>query len=71
MRRSPGWRGCPIVRRLNEQINAALKSAELKSRLAAEGAVAMPATPEAFGKLIATEIARWKPVIGSGRVKAD
>ncbi|MEO8013135.1 tripartite tricarboxylate transporter substrate binding protein [Polaromonas sp.] len=60
-----------IIRRLNEQINLALKSAELKNRLAAEGAVATPGTPEAFGKLIVTEIARWKPVISSGRVKAD
>ena len=60
-----------IIRRLNEQINLALKSAELKNRLAAEGAVATPGTPEAFGKLIVTEIARWKPVISSCRVKAD
>ena len=40
-------------------------------RLAAEGAVANPATPQAFGQYIAAEIARWKPVITSGRVKAD
>lgn len=60
-----------IVKKLNGQINLALKSAELKTRLTSEGAVAMPGTPEVFGQLIASEIARWKPVIGSGRVKAD
>lgn len=39
----------------NGQINQALKSAELKTRLTSEGAVAMPVTPEVFGKLIVSE----------------
>ena len=60
-----------IVLKLNQQINLALNSAELKKRLTTEGAVATPDTPEAFGKLIAQEIERWRPVITSGRVKAD
>ena len=60
-----------IVHKLNLQINAALNTPELKKRLSAEGAIAAPDTPEAFGKLIASEIARWQPVISSGRVKAD
>jgi tripartite-type tricarboxylate transporter receptor subunit TctC len=60
-----------IVQKLNLQINAALNAPELKKRLITEGAVATPETPEAFGQLIATEIARWQPVISSGRVKAD
>ena len=33
--------------------------------------VAKPTTAEAFGEHIVREIARWKPVIQSGRVKAD
>jgi tripartite-type tricarboxylate transporter receptor subunit TctC len=60
-----------IVAKLNTQINLALNAPELKARLASEGAVATPTTPEAFGKHIASEIARWKPVIQSGRVKTD
>jgi len=60
-----------IVQKLNMQINVALNSPELKKRLSAEGAIAAPESPEAFGKLIAHEIARWQPVISSGRVKAD
>jgi tripartite-type tricarboxylate transporter receptor subunit TctC len=60
-----------IVAKLNLQINQALNAAELKTRLNNEGAVATPSTPEVFGQLIAREIARWKPVITSGRVKAD
>ena len=60
-----------VVVKLNTQINQALASAELKTRLNNEGAIAMPTTPEAFGQHIVREIARWKPVIQSGRVKAD
>jgi tripartite-type tricarboxylate transporter receptor subunit TctC len=60
-----------VISKLNAQINAALNTPELKARLTAEGAVAMPGTPEAFGQLMAREITRWKPVITSGRVKAD
>ena len=60
-----------IVAKLNLQINQALASNELKNRLVSEGAIPAPATPEVFGQLIVREIARWKPVIQSGRVKAD
>lgn len=60
-----------IVMKLNGQINAALSSVELKTRLNNEGAVATPSTPEVFGQLIVQEIARWRPVMTSGRVKAD
>jgi tripartite-type tricarboxylate transporter receptor subunit TctC len=60
-----------IVLKLNAQINQALNTPELKARLNNEGAVATPNTPEVFGELIVKEIARWKPVMVSGRVKAD
>jgi len=60
-----------IVAKLNAQINKSLGSPELKVRLSNEGAIAEPTTPEAFGEHIVREIARWKPVIQSGRVKAD
>ena len=60
-----------VVSKLNQQINAALSSPELKTRLTNEGAVATPPTPQAFGQYIATEIARWRPVLQAGRVTAD
>jgi tripartite-type tricarboxylate transporter receptor subunit TctC len=60
-----------IVAKLNGQINLALASNELKTRLVSEGAIPTPSSPEAFGQLIVREIARWKPVIQGGRVKAD
>lgn len=61
-----------IVTKLNAQINQSLSSNELKTRLNNEGAIATPSTPAVFGKLIVSEIERWKVVIQSpGRVKAD
>ena len=60
-----------IVLKLNSQINQSLASNELKTRLNNEGAIAAANTPEAFGQHIVREIARWKPVIQSGRVRSE
>lgn len=60
-----------IVLKLNAQINQALASNELRTRLQSEGAIAMPTTPEAFGALIVREIARWRPVVQAGQIKAN
>ncbi len=68
---APAGTPADVVTKLNAQINQTLNSPELKARLNAEGAIATPDTPANFGKLIASEIARWKPVISGGRVKAD
>jgi tripartite-type tricarboxylate transporter receptor subunit TctC len=56
---------------LNQQINRSLDSADVRTRLAAEGAEATPATPQAFGQLIASEIVRWDRVIKSARITVD
>jgi len=60
-----------IVMKLNRAVNEALGSEALKVRLNTEGAIATPTTPEEFGKLIASDIERWRPVIASGRVRLD
>ena len=60
-----------VVLKLNSQINQSLASNDLKTRLSSEGAIAAAHTPEAFGQYIVREIARWKPVIQSGRVRAE
>lgn len=60
-----------IIAKLNTQINASLNAPELKARLQSEGALATPTTPEVFGRLIVSEIARWQPVVKAGQVKAD
>ncbi len=60
-----------VIAKLNAQINASLNTPELKTRLQAEGAEATPTTPEVFGKLIVSELERWRPVVHSSKIKPD
>ena len=60
-----------VIALLNREINRALASPALKSRLDAEGAEAAPMTPEAFGTMIVQEIARWKPVIEQAHMQPE
>ena len=60
-----------VIVMLNREINRALVSPALKSRLDAEGAQADPTTPEAFGAMIVREIARWKPVIEQAQMRPE
>ena len=46
-------------KRLNEEINKALASPELRERLSGEALEPMPMTPEQFGQYIRDDIARW------------
>ena len=68
---APAGTPATIIAKLNAQINASLASAELKTRLQSEGAVARPTTPEAFAPLIAREIERWRPVVRVGNIQAN
>jgi tripartite-type tricarboxylate transporter receptor subunit TctC len=61
----------PVIARLNAEVNRALLTPELKTRLIAEGAEAAPATPQAFGAFIAAEIERWRPVIQRAGLRAE
>ncbi len=68
---APAGTPAAVVARLNAQVNAVLQSPEVAARLRSEGAYATPATPEAFGRLIAGEIVRWRPVVQRAGIKAD
>ncbi|MDM0021033.1 Bug family tripartite tricarboxylate transporter substrate binding protein [Variovorax saccharolyticus] len=68
---APAGTPADIVSMLNQQINRSLDSADVKARLAAEGAEATPATPQAFGQLIASEIKRWERVVKAARITVD
>jgi tripartite-type tricarboxylate transporter receptor subunit TctC len=61
----------PVVRRLNEEINLALRSPAVVDRLRKEGANPQPMTAAAFGELIRTEVPRWAQVIRTAGVVAE
>ncbi len=68
-----GPRGIPpgIVAKLEAEINAVLKLPDVMERWKALGLVAVDSNSEAFGKMIDTEIARWKGVATAANIKLD
>lgn len=60
-----------IVTKLNTEINKAIQSPELKKRLGDQGATVLGGSPEQFGALIKTDIARWAPIIKDSAAKVD
>ena len=52
-----------VVTKINQQINASLKSPAILERLHNEGAQPMPSTPKVFAELINKDLARWRKVI--------
>ena len=72
-----GWigpAGLPpdISNRLNAEIAKILARPDLRENLAAQGfEVAPPASPAAFGKLIADDLAKWIPIVKRSGAKVD
>lgn len=61
----------PIVTRLNSEIATILREPEAANRLTAEAAEPVIETPEAFGKTIATDIAKWSRIAKQAGIHAD
>jgi tripartite-type tricarboxylate transporter receptor subunit TctC len=59
------------VRKLNQEINEALKTKDTADRLLAGGTVPMPATPEEFTSLIRSELKKWGDVARGANIRAD
>ena len=60
-----------IVAKLNRDVQAALARPGMNELLAAQGLDAAGGTPEAFGKLIAAEIARYKKLVQAAKIQAE
>lgn len=59
------------VARLNAEVNVALRTASVAQQFAAQGAIAIPQSPPAFGDLIAHEVPRWAQVVRAGNIKPE
>ncbi|WP_425249189.1 tripartite tricarboxylate transporter substrate binding protein [Bradyrhizobium brasilense] len=53
----------PIVDKLNAAVNAAIRRPEVEKLWAAQGAVPMTMTPEAFGAFLRADIVKWAGVV--------
>jgi tripartite-type tricarboxylate transporter receptor subunit TctC len=61
----------PIVEQLNKALNQVLADKEVVKRLAEHGAEVQASTPEEFGALVKSELAKWKNVVQRARLTAD
>jgi tripartite-type tricarboxylate transporter receptor subunit TctC len=68
---APAGTPADIVVLLNQHINKALDSDDVRNRLASEGAEATPALPQTFAQLIAADLKRWGEVVKRAGVKLD
>jgi tripartite-type tricarboxylate transporter receptor subunit TctC len=58
-----------IVTRLNTEINAILREPQTGKRLEADAAEVVITNPDAFGGMIASEVAKWIKVAGAAGIK--
>ena len=58
-----------IVERLNGEALVALRSKEMKDRLAADGAEPLGSTPAEFGAFIGRELDKWNKVAGAAKIE--
>ena len=60
-----------VIARLNKELNAILAEPKTKEEFAKYGGTPVGGTPEAFGKFIAQEIAKWRKVIETAHIQLD
>jgi tripartite-type tricarboxylate transporter receptor subunit TctC len=60
-----------IVARINKELNAALASPDMRSRIAAQGADVAGGTPEEFARLIQSDLAKWAKVVKESGARAE
>jgi tripartite-type tricarboxylate transporter receptor subunit TctC len=61
----------PRVVALNGHLRNALQSAEMEERFSRAGAEIIASTPEAFGKHLRAELAKWARVVKEAGLKAE
>ena len=68
---APAGTPAPIVSRLNSAMTAALRSSEMRERLARMGAEPAPGTPEQFSELLRRELAKYQQVVKFSGARVD
>ena len=61
----------PIISRLNSEIDRALQTAEVREKIASEGAQVLGGTPAQFSDLLKREIEKWGEVVKQSGAKVD
>jgi tripartite-type tricarboxylate transporter receptor subunit TctC len=61
----------PIVSRLNAEVNALLRSPELRDAFARQGLAAAGGRPERLGELVGAELQRWQRVVANAHITGE
>jgi 2-methylaconitate cis-trans-isomerase PrpF/tripartite-type tricarboxylate transporter receptor subunit TctC len=61
----------PIIDQLNKALNQVLADKEVVKRMEEHGADVETSTPEKFGELVKSELAKWKGVVQRAKLTAD
>ena len=61
----------PIVEKLNAALNAIVREPEIREKLLQQGAEGVGGTPEALGKVVATELPRWAKLAKDAGIRVD
>ena len=68
---APAGTPAPVVAKVNGDLNALLRLAEIREVLVKQGLNAAGGPPERLGNLVRDELARWKRVVAAAGIKAD
>lgn len=60
-----------IVNKINAEVRRALALPDIKEKLASQGTIPMPSTPQEMGKWLAAEKERWAKVVKDSRFKIE
>ena len=60
-----------IIARLNTETVKALRAADIKDKLAADGSEPVGSTSEAFSLHIKTEVAKWQKLVKDANIRAE
>lgn len=61
----------PAIAKLNDAFQKALGDADVLKRFADQGMQPFPSSPEAFGRFLQSEVARWTPLVKSSGATVD
>ncbi|HEX6793585.1 MAG TPA: tripartite tricarboxylate transporter substrate binding protein [Casimicrobiaceae bacterium] len=67
----PAGTPAAVVARMNEAINAALKSPDVRAKIAADGGDVLGGSPEDFAKVLRADIASWSAIVRESGAKVD
>jgi tripartite-type tricarboxylate transporter receptor subunit TctC len=68
---APAGTPAAVIARLNKELNTALQSEDVKSRLTTEGAEALPGTPEAYAADIDADEKKWGGLVRKLGLKVE